>query len=317
MHACSQVHITQQKPQTVAYLNSLCAGCLLNYESVSCRIVDTALTDFDPRTTSEQQPPASPYPLFNGVNGGGSLTYPGEIGPLASNRLIAIADGIEDWELFHLLGVDEAALISKGSDLITQLVRNHSDYSEDVVLMERVRREAARRIIAGGKGPSPLPPSPSPQPQPLHHLPGPFAKIFSAREGNFSSFRIPALVALPGPSAVGAGGGGGGGGGPAIIIAYSEARGPQMSDASDDCSKHLLSKRSLDGGQSWDQQWLVIASAPNLGPPGPGAVGIRNSSWVGNAVPIYDSRAKAIVVVYCQNVSATALRAYVLQSRRD
>eukprot|EP01046_Picozoa_sp_COSAG06_P095441 COSAG06_NODE_41561_length_390_cov_0.676976_2_plen_30_part_01 len=25
-----------------------------------CRIVDTALTDFDPRTTSEQQPPTSP-----------------------------------------------------------------------------------------------------------------------------------------------------------------------------------------------------------------------------------------------------------------
>ena len=86
-----------------------------------------------------------------------------------------------------------------------------------------------------------------------------------------------------------------------IIIAYSEARGPQMSDASDDCTKHLLSKRSLDGGQRWDQQWLVIASAPNLGPPGPGAVGTRNSSWVGNAVPIYDSRARAIVVVYCVN----------------
>ena len=58
------------------------------------RISGTALTDFDPRTTSEQQPRDSRYPLYNGANGGGSLTYPGAAGPLASNRLIAIADGI-------------------------------------------------------------------------------------------------------------------------------------------------------------------------------------------------------------------------------
>eukprot|EP01048_Picozoa_sp_COSAG05_P018010 COSAG05_NODE_2561_length_2900_cov_227.953231_2_plen_413_part_01 len=266
-----------------------------------CRIVDTALTDFDPRTTSEQQPPTSPYPLYNGVNGGGSLTYPGEYGPLASNRLIAIADGIEDWALFHLLGVDDA-LLSKGSDLITKLVRNHSDYSEDAVLMESVRREAARRaIVGGGNRPHPPPPSPRPSPPPPppevhHHFPGPFRRVFSAGELNFSSFRIPALVALPGPATAATSSDE-----QTIIIAFSEARGPQMSDASDDCSKHLVSKRSLDGGRHWDEQWLTIASAPNLGPPGPGPVGTRNSSWVGNAVPIWDSRARAVVVVFCQN----------------
>jgi len=74
-----------------------------------------------------------------------------------------------------------------------------------------------------------------------------------------------------------------------------------MSDASDDCSKHVVSKRSVDGGLTWDKEWLIIASAPDQGGPGPGPVGTRVSSWVGNSVPIWDARTKSIVVVFCQN----------------
>ena len=63
---------------------------------------------------------------------------------------------------------------------------------------------------------------------PVHHFAGPFQAVFSAGERNFSSFRIPTLVSLPDNT----------------IIAYSEVRGPNMSDASDDNSKHLVSRRS-------------------------------------------------------------------------
>jgi hypothetical protein len=39
-----------------------------------------------------------------GIDGDGSLTYPGEDGPLATIRLVNVADGIEDVELFKQLG---------------------------------------------------------------------------------------------------------------------------------------------------------------------------------------------------------------------
>jgi len=73
--------------------------------------------------------------------------YPGVEGPLSSNRLVNIADGIEDWQLFSRLGVDGSS-ISKGDDLITQLVRNMTSRTGDPTLLEKVRRQAARRVLA-------------------------------------------------------------------------------------------------------------------------------------------------------------------------
>ena len=49
--------------------------------------------------------------------------------------------------MFHKLGAD-ATLISHADDLISQLVRNMTDRTGDPRLLERVRREAARRVIA-------------------------------------------------------------------------------------------------------------------------------------------------------------------------
>lgn len=47
--------------------------------------------------------------------------YPGPSGtPLGSLRLSNIADGIEDWQLFHRLG-STASSISNAADLITQV----------------------------------------------------------------------------------------------------------------------------------------------------------------------------------------------------
>jgi hypothetical protein len=58
------------------------------------RINSTSLTDFDPRTFSGGS--TSIHSLTGGANGGGNLVYPGESGPVASNRMVALADGIED-----------------------------------------------------------------------------------------------------------------------------------------------------------------------------------------------------------------------------
>jgi hypothetical protein len=85
--------------------------------------------------------------LDGNANGEGSLTYPGINGPIGTNRLVNIADGIEDWQLFKRLGVDEMS-INKGDDLIAQLVRNMTSRTQDSGLLERVRREAAHRVMA-------------------------------------------------------------------------------------------------------------------------------------------------------------------------
>ena len=37
---------------------------------------------------------------------------------------------------------------SHGADLITKIIRNGTHWYEDTVLMERLRREAGRRVVA-------------------------------------------------------------------------------------------------------------------------------------------------------------------------
>jgi hypothetical protein len=75
-------------------------------------------------------------------------THPGPGGkPLGSIRLSNIADGIEDWELFNRLGATTRS-ISMAADLISQLVSNATVRTEDPRLLEKVRRQAAHRIMA-------------------------------------------------------------------------------------------------------------------------------------------------------------------------
>eukprot|EP01046_Picozoa_sp_COSAG06_P005144 COSAG06_NODE_226_length_19747_cov_9.234121_13_plen_703_part_00 len=108
------------------------------------RINNTALTDFNPATFNHGSTPTG------GADGDGSFTYPGPGGkPLGSIRLSNIADGIEDWELFNKLGATDA-YISHAADLIVQLVENETVRVENPQLLETVRRQAARRVMALG-----------------------------------------------------------------------------------------------------------------------------------------------------------------------
>jgi hypothetical protein len=76
----------------------------------------------------------------DGANGSGGK-------PLGSLRLSNIADGIEDWELFNKLGATSKS-ISNAADLIIQLVSNQTARTEDPGLLEKVRRQAAHRVMA-------------------------------------------------------------------------------------------------------------------------------------------------------------------------
>ena len=65
--------------------------------------------------------------------------------------IIVIADGIEDWD--NMLGASskssKSSTILNAHDLITQLVMNQTSTAkhEDSALLEKVRREAAHRIM--------------------------------------------------------------------------------------------------------------------------------------------------------------------------
>ena len=65
---------------------------------------------------------------------------------IPSLRLANIRAGIEDWELIARLGHTQE-LISNAADLITQTVVNATSHKEDPILLERLRRSVARRVI--------------------------------------------------------------------------------------------------------------------------------------------------------------------------
>ena len=90
---------------------------------------------------------ATDFCAANGQNGDGTLVYPTASGPVASLRLANIRAGIEDWELFQRLGYT-ADMVSHAADLIRMTVVNDTSRKEDPLLLERLRREAARRVIA-------------------------------------------------------------------------------------------------------------------------------------------------------------------------
>ena len=97
------------------------------------RLNGTMLTDFSPASWPDGQPGAA--------NGDGNFLYPCPSGPCASIRLKNIRDGIEDWELLDRLP------IAVRTPLIRQLVRNGTERTEDPLLLERVRRQAAQLVM--------------------------------------------------------------------------------------------------------------------------------------------------------------------------
>ena len=90
---------------------------------------------------------ATDFCAANGQNGDGTLVYPTASGPVASLRLANIRAGIEDWELFQRLGYT-TDMVSHAGDLIRMTVVNDTSRQEDPMLLERLRREVARRVIA-------------------------------------------------------------------------------------------------------------------------------------------------------------------------
>mmetsp|Transcript_37542 Transcript_37542/g.69865 ORF Transcript_37542/g.69865 Transcript_37542/m.69865 type:complete len:576 (+) Transcript_37542:80-1807(+) len=101
------------------------------------RIGGTSKTNFDPRSYIWCQTDPS---LF--VNGDGYYVYPGASGPLASSRLAAIRDALEDVELFRMLPREELAELLKG------IVRGPKSWTDDPMLLETIRRRVARRVLA-------------------------------------------------------------------------------------------------------------------------------------------------------------------------
>jgi hypothetical protein len=72
-------------------------------------------------------------------------------GPLSTIRLENIADGIEDTHLWNLLAAatkNKTGTTTPVATLISQLVSNSTARKEDPALLEQVRREAAKQIIA-------------------------------------------------------------------------------------------------------------------------------------------------------------------------
>ena len=103
------------------------------------RINSTMLTGYNPIT----------WPAPWGMAAGeGSFSYPGEDGPIATLRMKALRDGIEDVELFRRAGVvpGGGGFLNANHALITQLATNFTHYREDPLLLERLRRAAARAL---------------------------------------------------------------------------------------------------------------------------------------------------------------------------
>ncbi len=119
---------------------------LWNYDGKQRHIVKVIgpgpRTDFDPAT-------------WKYCNGDGNFIYPGKNGPLSSVRLENLTDALEDWELLiqlrkeihkHLLqsvsGRDDYVTYLRKKLVQSSLLRN-----ENPKLLEKCRREAARRLI--------------------------------------------------------------------------------------------------------------------------------------------------------------------------
>lgn len=123
-------------------------------------------THWDLNMTSDKRWPEIPWIPYNrqpGHNGCGYLIYPGpEATPLASLRLAAVRDGIEDYEYFALLeqaleqaGGDAPAELRERAetalDVAPEVLVDHETFTEDPHVLLQARAELAELIEALGK----------------------------------------------------------------------------------------------------------------------------------------------------------------------
>ena len=202
----------------------------------------------------------------------GYFFYPGENGPLSSVRLEGIRDGLEDWSLFTMLGVDPAGPTSRAADLLTQLVTAGTPsgvdapktqiYKDDFVLLEKLRRQAAHRILGARRA----------QLEARHQLAKPpsipqsVVDVFTAGETNeheepVAGFRIPGLAV----------------GSDRVLLVTAEAR---MESAADIGPHDLAVRRSVD--HSWLPLQTIVRPKATFGPSEDGGI-------VTDPVPVYDS----------------------------
>ena len=79
---------------------------------------------------------------FETANGDGCLLYAGEDGhPISSIRFENVRDGIEDYELLHMLGVKEGDGGVASRRLCSQLIDSLTDFSSDPDLFVKTRRQ--------------------------------------------------------------------------------------------------------------------------------------------------------------------------------
>jgi len=97
---------------------------------------NTAFTDFPPANYIWKP---DMYNIF--ANGDGQFVYPCKDGPCGSIRLDALQDGLEDWELFQMLGPE------KGIPLLEKIVQSPTSFNSDAYEVERVRREALSLLM--------------------------------------------------------------------------------------------------------------------------------------------------------------------------
>ena len=86
---------------------------------------------------------------FGTANGDGCLFYPGPQGPITTIRFECIRDGIEEFELLHMLtqhNADEGAAARQLCDILAQSLTN---YTGDSNLLAQTRQQLIEQLEEG------------------------------------------------------------------------------------------------------------------------------------------------------------------------
>ena len=132
-----------------------------------------------------------------------------------------------------------------------------------------------------------LPAPGGPPPPDPHHLVAVRLPLFPEGLGNYSGFRIPALLVVPAAAARA----------PAdVVLAFAEGRGVDGAAGCDSCGTRITMLRSTDAGRTFGDLVELTGSHASKGA----------KDWTGNAVPLFDDgrhtkQPPSVSVVYCHD----------------